>query len=86
MSAGSLKVLIQKKEGGMTDHGKLAREAAMNGEVVLSAFRKVKEGTSVTFVIHPAEMENFDGLATAHLGTRFALALVEIGDDERPKK
>lgn len=69
----------------MTDTSAI-REAAMNGELVLSAFRKVKEGTSVTFVIHPNDMVFFDGLATAHLGTRFAAALVEIGDDERPKK
>lgn len=59
------------------------REAALNAEVVLSAFRKVKEGTSVTFVIHPNDLP--ERLATAHLGTRFVMALVEIGEDERPK-
>lgn len=66
----------------MTDTSAI-REVALNAEVVLSAFRKVKEGTSVTFVIHPDDMP--DRLATSHLGTRFVMALVAIGDDERAK-
>jgi hypothetical protein len=67
----------------MTDSTSV-REVAINAEVVLSAFRKVKEGTSITLVIHPNDMP--DKLATAHLGTRFVMALVELGDDELPKR
>jgi hypothetical protein len=65
----------------MTDTSAI-REAPMNGEVVLSAFRKVKEGTSVTFVIHPSDMKNFDELAAAHLGTRYAVALAPIEEQK----
>jgi hypothetical protein len=57
---------------------------AMNCEAKLYAFRKTREGTVVSFVIHPQEIP--DGLATADIGARIMLAMVEIGDDERPKR
>jgi len=57
---------------------------AMNCEAKLYAFRKTREGTVVSFVIHPQEIP--EGLATADIGARIMLAMVEIGDDERPKK
>lgn len=48
------------------------------------AYRQTQDGVVVSFVLHPNDLP--DGLATAPLGTRYMLALVEIGDDEQPKK
>jgi hypothetical protein len=66
----------------MTDTATAAREAAMNCEAKFYAFRKTKDGTIVSFVLHPQDVP--DGLATAEIGARFVLALVEIGEDEKP--
>lgn len=66
----------------MTELSTIAREAAMNCEAKLYAFRKTKDGTVVSFVLHPTEMP--DGLAIAEIGARFVLAMVEVGDDEKP--
>jgi hypothetical protein len=46
------------------------------------AYRQTKDGLVVSFVVHPLDMP--DELATAPLGTRYMLALAEIGDDEEP--
>jgi hypothetical protein len=46
------------------------------------AYRQTKDGLVVSFVVHPNDMP--DELATAPLGTRYMLALAEIGDDEEP--
>lgn len=67
----------------MTDTSAI-REAAINAEVKLYAFRKTRDGTIISFVVHPQEVP--DKLSTADIGARFVMALVEIGDDERPKK
>jgi len=48
------------------------------------AYRQTQDGVVVSFVLHPNEVP--EGLATAALGTRYMLAVVEIGDDEQPKK
>jgi hypothetical protein len=67
----------------MTDISTSAREAAMNCEAKLYAFRKTRDGTVVSFVIHPQEIPQ--GLGDADIGARFVLALVEIGENEEPK-
>lgn len=67
----------------MTDPSTLASETALHCEAKFYAFRKTKEGTIVSFVLHPQEVP--DELATANIGARFMLAMVEIGDDEKPK-
>lgn len=47
-----------------------------------AAYRQTAQGLVVSFVVHPNDMPN--ELATAPLGTRYYLALAEIGDDEEP--
>lgn len=66
----------------MADLSTIAREAAIHCEAKFYAFRKTKEGTIVSFVLHPQEVP--DELATANIGTRFVLAMVELGDNEEP--
>ena len=66
------------------DVSTIAREAALHCEAKLCAFRKSDKGTVVSFVLHHSEVP--EKLATADIGARFMLAMVEIGDDERPKK
>src|SRR5512139_3510329 len=52
-------------------------------EVRKIAYRQsAKDGLVITFAIHPDDM--VPELAAAPIGTRFAAALVEIGDDEKP--
>jgi hypothetical protein len=59
------------------------RDAAINCEVRKIAYRQTKDGVVVSFVLHPNDVP--PSLANAQLGTRYMLALVEIGDDEQPK-
>lgn len=59
------------------------RDAAINCEVRKIAYRQTKDGVVVSFVLHPNEVPS--ELANAHLGTRYMIALVEIGDDDQPK-
>lgn len=61
-----------------------ARAAAIHCEAKKHAYRQTQDGVVVSFVIHPQEVP--DGLALASLGTRYMLALAEIGDDEKPVK
>lgn len=58
------------------------RDAAIHCEAKKHAYRQTQDGVVVSFVLHPQEVP--DGLATAALGTRYMLALVAIGDDEKP--
>lgn len=60
------------------------RAAAIHCEAKKHAYRQTQDGVVVSFVIHPQEVP--DGLALASLGTRYMLALAEIGDDEKPVK
>jgi len=46
------------------------------------AYRQTQDGIVVSFVIHPNDMP--EHLALAPLGTRFGVAVAEIGDDEQP--
>jgi hypothetical protein len=66
----------------MTDAATIARENALSCEAKKHAYRQTQDGVVVSFVLHPQDIP--DGLATAALGTRYLLALVEIGDDEKP--
>lgn len=59
------------------------RDSALHCEAKKHAYRQTQDGVVVSFVLHPQEIP--DGLAIAPLGTRYMLALVEIGDDEKPK-
>lgn len=59
------------------------RSVALHCEVVKYAYRQSKDGIVLSLVIHPQSVP--DALAVAPLGTRYQLAMVEIGDDELPK-
>lgn len=52
-------------------------------EAKLHALRKTQDGVVVSFVLHPNDIP--DRLMLSDLGTRYMLALAEIGDDEQPK-
>ena len=47
-----------------------------------AAYRQTAQGLVVSFVVHPQEMP--EELAIAPLGTRYIIALADIGDDEEP--
>lgn len=66
----------------MSDLPTIARNAALNCEAKKFAYRQAKDGFVVSFVIHPNDMP--DALSTAAIGSRWVLAMVEIGDDEKP--
>lgn len=66
----------------MTDLAELAVDNALHFEGVKAAYRQTKDGVVVSFVVHPNEVP--DGLATAPLGSRYIVALVQVGDDEKP--
>lgn len=51
-------------------------------EALKIRYSQETEGMYVTFCIHPKEMPA--GLATSNLRTRWMLAMVQIGDDEKP--
>lgn len=55
---------------------------AIHCEMVKCAYRQSKDGIVVSLVVHPDEVPA--GLATSKLGTRYMVALVQIGDDELP--
>ena len=56
---------------------------ALSFEAKRYAFRQSKDGIIVSFVVHPNDLT--PELASAPLGTRYVVALAEIGDDEQPK-
>jgi len=55
---------------------------AIHFEAIKYAFRQNKEGVVISFVVHPNDLP--DGMLTSAIGSRFMIALVEIGDDEQP--
>ena len=57
--------------------------AAMNCEAKLYAFRKSRDGTIISFVLHPQEVPA--GINSADIGARFMLAMVELADEESKK-
>ena len=68
----------------MTKEATLARENASSCEAKLHAFRKTQDGVVVSFVLHPQEVPA--AIQLAPLGSRYLLAFVELGDDEKPKE
>lgn len=66
----------------MTTPSDKALANALHCEAKKHAYRQTQDGVVVSFVLHPQEVP--DGLAIAALGTRYMIALVEIGDDEFP--
>jgi hypothetical protein len=46
------------------------------------AYRQTKEGTVISFLVHPNDIST--EMATAPLGTRYMVAFAQIGDDEQP--
>lgn len=55
--------------------------AAAHCEAKLHGFRKTQDGIVVSFVLHPQDWPQ--ALALDPLGTRYMLAVAQIGDDER---
>jgi hypothetical protein len=63
----------------------LALEKAIPLEVKKDAMRQTQSGDwKITFTVQAADMDQ--RLTSAAMGTRFQVALVEIGDDELPKQ
>lgn len=56
--------------------------AAAHCEAKLHGFRKTQDGIVVSFVLHPQEAPSC--FALDPLGTRYMLAVAQIGDDEQP--
>lgn len=56
--------------------------AAIHFEVKKHAVRQTADGWVVSFVVHPNDMDS--AFAVSPLGTRYMLAVAEIGDDELP--
>lgn len=54
---------------------------AMHCEARKTSYRQTSQGVVISFLLHPSDIP--DGLSLAPLGTRFMLAVCEIGDDER---
>lgn len=59
-----------------------ARANSISCEMVKYAYRQTKDGVVVSFVVHPNDVPA--ELSTAHIGARYMVALVQIGDDETP--
>ncbi len=58
------------------------KDAILNIEVKKAFLRQNKDGYTLGLILHPSDLP--DGLMRAPVGTRFQVALVEIGDDEQP--
>lgn len=56
--------------------------AAIHFEVKKHAVRQTADGWVVSFVVHPNDMDST--FAVSPLGTRYMLAVAQIGDDEQP--
>jgi hypothetical protein len=63
----------------MTDTSAI-REASINAEVKLYNLRKTREGTIISFVLHPSDTPS--RLMTADIGDCFVMALVPIEDQK----
>jgi hypothetical protein len=61
-----------------------ARDNALHCEMVKYAYRQTRDGIVVSFVVHPNDIPA--ELSTSHIGARFMVALVQVGDDELPVK
>lgn len=56
--------------------------ASVHFEAKKHAYRQTQDGVVISFVMHPGDVAAT--LATAPLGTRYVVALVEVSDDETP--
>lgn len=68
----------------MTEVAITARDNAQHCEAIKYAYRQTKEGVVVSFVIHPSDIP--PALQLSPIGARYVLALVELDDQEQPKK
>jgi hypothetical protein len=59
-----------------------ARDSALHCEMVKYAYRQTKDGVVVSFVVHPNDVPA--ALSISHIGARYMVALVQLGDDELP--
>lgn len=59
------------------------RAKALNFEAVKVSMRHTKDGLVLGFAVHPNDLPT--PVVQAFLGTRYMVALVEIGDDDQPK-
>lgn len=67
----------------MTDAAQRAREAAMGFEVKKDRLAQCQDGTwKLTLTVAPGDMPT--AILTAAMGTRYQIAMVQIGDDEEP--
>lgn len=64
----------------MTDN---PSDKALHFEARKIAMRHTKDGLVISFVVHPNEMPT--PVVQALLGTRYMVALAEIGDDDQPQ-
>ena len=58
------------------------KDAILNVEVKKAFLRQNKDGYTLGFILHPSDLPG--ALMRAPVGTRYQVALVEIGDDEQP--
>ena len=61
----------------------MTMDTAIHFEGIKYAYRQSKDGIVVSFVVHPNDVPQ--QLSTSLIGSRYMVALVEIGDDEQPK-
>jgi hypothetical protein len=59
-----------------------ARDNALHCEMVKYAYRQTKDGVVVSFVVHPNDVPR--DLSMSAIGSRWMVALVQLGDDELP--
>ena len=59
------------------------KDVATHCEAKKHSYRQTQDGVVISFVLHPQEIP--DAIAISPLGTRYMLAMVEIGDDEQPR-
>ena len=59
-----------------------AKDIATEIEMKKHAYRQTQDGIVISFVCHPNDVT--PDIATAALGTRYKVFLVEVGDDEQP--
>ena len=62
--------------------GDAVKDAVLTVEVKKAFLRQNKDGYTLGFILHPSDLP--DGLMRAPVGTRYQIAMVEIGDDEQP--
>jgi len=72
---------LKRKLASMTDLATIARQNAV--ECIKVGYRQGKEGHILSLAMNPHDVP--DAVATASLGSRWMVALVQISDDEQPQ-